>query len=283
MSNIPADGSFDTFSVPPRGPAPGKSRGRTKVRGSKVPKAPRDKVVGPRALNVQRLFAILCAVIALVVVYALVSAKKPTNYVIETSQAVTSLQSVSKTDLVAVAIPKSVAIPTGAFSATTAKAAMKEAMTAVGNQDPVVSLPAGTIITPDFFSSLTHLEASMGLPVTNQLVSVNANVAGTVGGSLSVGSLVKVIWEPTQGDPVVLADSATVVSVKGSLASYQSQGSGGGLGSTATTVATPVPGIYVLSTSAANALLVGGAEASSNDNAGAVVLIYTGSTADTNG
>lgn len=278
MANIPPEGSFDDFSTPPRVTAAGKRRGRGKVRGGKTPKTPKDKVVGPRALSVQRLFAILCALIALIAVFAIVSAKKPTFYVVETSQAVTSLQAMTKTDLIAVAVPKATVVPTGSFTASTAKAAMKEATKAVGNLDPIVSLPQGTILTTSFFSSLSHLESSMGLPVTNRLVSVSANVAGAVGGSLSVGSTVEVVWEPTQGTPTVLAANAVVVSIKGSLSSFESQGSGG-LGSTATTVATPVPGIYILSTSAANVLAVGGAEASSNDNDGAVVLIYTGSTA----
>jgi hypothetical protein len=278
MSNIPPEGSFDDFSTPPRVTAMSKKRSRGKVRAGKAPKTPKDKVVGPRALSTQRLFAILCAVIALIAVFAVASAKKPSTYVVETSQAVTPLQAITKANLVAVSIPKSSVVTTGAFTASTAKEAMKEAMKAVGKLDPVVALPPGTIVTPVFFSSLSHLEASMGLPITNQLVSVNANVAGAVGGGLAIGSKVEVVWEPTTGNPVVLAQSATVVSIKGSLAYFNSQGSGG-LGSSATTVATPLPGIYVLSTSAANAVSVGGAEASVNDNDGAVVLIFTGSTA----
>jgi hypothetical protein len=278
MSNIPPEGSFEDFSTPPRVSATRKGRGRNKVRASKAPKVPKDKVVGPRALSLQRLFAILCAIIALIAVFAVVSAKKPAIYIVETSQAVTPLQAVTKTNLVAVSIPKSSAVTTGAFTAGTAKAALKAALKAVGKLDPVISLPPGTVITPVFFSSLSHLEASMGLPVTNQLVSVNANVAGAVGGGLILGSKVEVVWEPTTDGPVVLAQNATVVSIKGSLAYFNSQNSGG-LGSTATTLVTPLPGIYVLSTSAANAVAVGGAEADVNDNDGAIVLIFTGSTA----
>lgn len=274
----PPGGPGDFFA----GPAPTK-RGRGRAPKPPKARAPKDVVATKRIMNTQRSLALLFAVVVMLVAVVLVTKKTPSTYVVETGQSVSSLAPIAKSDLVAVVVSKNEALVTGAFTGSSAKAAIKSAMKAVGGLDPIVNLPANTVLSSAFFSSLPKMASQLGLPAKNYLVAVNANVAGAVGGVLTTGSKVEVLWEPTQGKPVILAKLATVVAVRAGLSAYESaassstgsttSGSGSSSG-TSSVVSNPIPGIYILSADPTSAEAIGGAEASVSDANGSLTLLY---------
>lgn len=280
------------YRMPPGGPGPftggpiPQSRGK-RGRGPKAPKAPKDIVATKRIMNTQRSLALLFALIMLLAAVVLVTKKTTDTYVAETSHAVTSLSPIGKADIVGVKVPATTTLATGAFTGKSAEAAVKAAVKGIGGLDPIISLPANTVLSDAFFSKLPQIASQLGLPSSNYLVSVNANVAGAVGGVLTTGSKVEVLWEPQAGKPVVLAKVATVVAVRAGLSAYESAASSSSTGSPGTSGTTgasgqsgagvvnnPIPGIYILSADPTSAEAIGGAEANSSDSNGALTLLY---------
>jgi hypothetical protein len=285
--SFPPRGPGDDFNTPPgtfgdpfapvgRKGKPARSR---KPKKAKSTKAPKEVVATQRVMNTQRLLAAFFALIVLLAVVVMVSAKKPVTYVVEVNQAVTSLSPISRTELIAVSLPKNTDVAQGAFSSSNAQAAIDKAIRSIGKKDPLVALPAYTVITKSFFAQLPQVAANLGLPTTNEVVAVNADVVVASGGILTTGSHVEVVWAPTEGKPAVLSANATILSVRASLSAYENAagsqtGSNINKNSNQLLPTSPIPGIYLLSVDPADALSIAGAVVSTGGSDGSISLIY---------
>ena len=204
-----------------------------------------------------------------------IGVKKTQTYEVRAAGSLAVAQTVTRAGLVAV--PAGSVMVSGAFSASSASAALDKAMSFIGGKTLGVPLQSNEEVSSSMFSSNSGLKLN-----GNQLVSVGATVSNAVGGSLSVGDMVDVVTF-TNGQTVNLTPSggAKVVSILPSQDTYnsaiQNQSSNPSASSSNLLPSHPIPGIYVLEVNASDAAKLAGVQATSSSGTLGIVYCQQGS------
>lgn len=267
---------------PPRRPAPvGPPLGEQKT--SK--KGGEDKTVTRRVVNTNKLAAIGLAIVAAVLLLATVSAGGPeTTYVVRAKTALPALAEVSRSQLEAVKIDKTL-VEKGAYQAETAEAAIAKVLRDTAGLKTQQKLARGEQIHPDDFSAELELGGE-ALGPDERLVSVSASIAAAAGGTLRPGDhvdVIAVIDDPNNSANAwanVAVSDAEVVSVRlgedqlANIAQSQTSDENRSKSRDELLPADPIPGTYVLRVTAqeANRLAV-------FDAKGTIYLSFRGSAA----
>jgi Flp pilus assembly protein CpaB len=240
-----------------------KKRGRKMRKASKKSAGPQSRHT-KKVLSVNRIFAILLAFIALVLILASLNPPAAaTTYVVRSTSAIPALSIVSIDNLEAVALPDD-AIEPGAITGATEEEALANASVLIDNSRTRSSIPAGRQVHPDDFTGDALIEG--GLEPDQRLVSVSANVNSAVGGNIKAGDHVDVIGIVTVENTLVanvIASDLEVVSVLPSESEFQSaaqqQVTGGDTNKSPSELlpGNPIPGIYVVKATVEQSIILG--------------------------
>lgn len=223
-----------------------------------------------RALRTNKVFAMLFAVIAALLLLVVVTRKTPETYVVQAGQTVGANQTIGVDQLQATALPSS-AIEQGAFVGSTARAAVDRALRAIGKKATVYPLFAGEQLQPSLFTaSVTSVHG------TQRLFSISADPVNAVDGAIRPGDRVDIIAVSSGADLAgYVATDILVSAVGANSSSLQNATAGQGPSSASGTTGTPqsqLPGTYVLRVTQAQAVALAMAGSSS----GALYLALRG-------
>ena len=275
MSNLPPSfGDPNGLSQPPGfggpgSPPPPPAKGRRGKKADRPAPSAKDKAPTRRVVGTNRLLALAAMVVVIVLIGGYVYMGSQGKYVAVASSAVPSLSQLNAGDVTAIKVPAA-ALEQGAFTASSADAAIKAALKAAGNQRTTLPLNKGAqLVRSDFSNAIT----TNGQKVSSnqRLVSVPASVANAVGGSLQVGDRVDVVaTAPNQTGAStgnIIAANVVIVGIRASVDQYSNvanqQTSGQRTQSPSELLPVhPVPGIYVLLANTQDAVTISAAEGS---------------------
>jgi Flp pilus assembly protein CpaB len=192
------DGGPLTGLTPPSGTMPSGKKGR-------AAKSHRTKNA-PNSLGLQRKLFAVAAVLAALVAVLFVTRSEPITYVIRTNTQIPALSPISAAQLNADPIdPKSV--EPGTLSGTDAKKLIEEATALIEGKRTLTALSEQQQLRSEFLGTLPELTAD------ERLVSISAQAARAVGGTLNVGDLLDVYVTTTDGRSALLDSKVEIVAV----------------------------------------------------------------------
>lgn len=171
----------------PPEPPPKKSR-RSGKKGGRKDKAPRTSTT--RLLNKQRVFALVFAVLAGVLAFAVTAEEVEQTFVIRTTAAIPALSSIANTQVEAVALPLE-AVEDGAIVADTAEGALEKVSLLLSEGRVRMALPKGHQLHLEDFTADAELTVPLG--PDERVFALEASVVNAVGGQLRAGDRVDIV------------------------------------------------------------------------------------------
>lgn len=254
----------------PRPDAPGKKRGK---------KEKQPKTSTKRLLNKQKVFALLFALVAVVLGLQLSANPTPETFVIRTSANIPALAKIEDSQYEIISLPE-LAIEEGAISASSEEDVRTLVSELLANGRTRMALPKGHQLHKDDFS----LDASLSVPLAanERILAVEANVVAAIGGQLKAGDRVDVIAViDSQGRTIsnMVAANVEIISTLPGQQQFDTaaqEQSSGNLDKSGNELLPddPVPGIYNVRVNIDQAVLLAAAQSK-----GELVLVLRGSAA----
>jgi len=267
----PAGGSLPMGGVDPLA---AKTKSKSKKSKGRTPKRTPERAATKRVVGTQRLLAFLAAAAAALALLVSVGPKSSGTYEVRVNANVGALTSISQSQLIATPVSGTTMV-NGAFTAHSAAAAISKAMSYAQNKTVAVQLTANQELSTHDFSANSGVVLGGG-----QLVSLDATVAGAVGGTLNVNDQVDVIGTVNNA-PATLAAGATIVSIMASQDQYNSAAQAQTSNRTANPndllPSQPVPGIYILKVTPSEAKAIAAVQGSASASGLALVYCQQGS------
>lgn len=273
----PGVGDYPSASRPAARLEP-QGKGRKSKKDGKE-KAP--KTATKRLLNKQKMFAIVFAMLAIVLALQLSNTQPPQTFVARTATGIPALSKIEGAQYEVVALPEA-AIEEGAISAGTEDDVRKLISVLLEQGRTRMSLPKGHQLRQEDFSA----EAQLATPLApnERLLAVEASVVAAVGGQLRAGDRVDVIAIiDTQSRTVsnIVATNIEIISTLpgeqqfNSIAQEQASSSQD-KASNELFPSDPVPGIYNVRVTLDQAVVLAAAQ-----SRGELVLVLRGAAAET--
>jgi Flp pilus assembly protein CpaB len=266
------------YPLPQRAGAP-RPEPTGKKRGKKEAKEKQPKTSTKRLLNKQKVFALVFALVAVLLGLQLSSSPETQTYVIRTAANIPALAKIEESQYEIVALPD-IAIEDGAISASSEDDVRTLVSSLLTNGRTRMSLPKGHQLRKDDFS----LDASLATPLAanERILAIEASVVSAIGGQLRSGDRVDVVAViESQGRTIsnLAAANVEIISTLPGEQQFDSaaqEQSSGNLDKSGNELlpADPVPGIYNVRVTLDQAILLAAAQSK-----GDLVLILRGSAA----
>jgi Flp pilus assembly protein CpaB len=260
---------------------PGASRPEPsgKKRGQKDKKEKAPKTSTKRLMSRQRLFALVFALVAVLLGWQLTAAPVESTYVIRTTSSIPALARIEDSQYEIISLPP-IAVEEGAISAATEEDVRTLVSSMLEQGRTRMALPKGHQLHKDDFS----LDASLATPLAadERILAIEANVVAAIGGQLKSGDrvdVIAVIDSQSRTISNLVAANIEIISILpgaqqfDTAAQEQSSGNRDKSGNELLPE-NPVPGIYNVRVNLNQAVLLAAAQSK-----GELVLVFRGSDA----